>query len=493
MTTDDEVSKLSMNEYSVNRGTKIDKTRMYVLGFEASPYDEGGTTIRTVTTGLLNEDGSTKNLAEVIISSGHDGRWRMESSSTPKNNHGSYVGDSDSGIGNYKDDATGRISHGIVPFSSSPSLRTKSDGQQQNNDGYTYGPSSRDQTSSNTIAGTCTVSDTTTTALRATTLLSTTHRNIVVLSHNVSQDVADGFFEISELLKGRLDVLCRCSSSALWVSNDIRKDTSLFLMLFPHNITIEIQGQHVKGLNPDERTMALYLQRTLLIGDKHKLDQDDADANCSELLDVEDSDTIINPDASQLRQKEKVVRLKQKNRQRPDIINPHKPGALPKSERNRLRAIRKEREAMVRRITKSDNTYVEPPAGFVFHRNDTLQARLDQFAADGPILMLSEIGESLGGVLGTMNTNSSHGNGAVQSTSTGDNNGLTMNSTTTLLLGNQLGYSEADEKLLTENVSVNPVSLGPLSLLTSQCITIMHHYLDARDAALANANGSNSN
>eukprot|EP00548_Thalassiothrix_antarctica_P015606 CAMPEP_0194176162 /NCGR_PEP_ID=MMETSP0154-20130528/10125_1 /TAXON_ID=1049557 /ORGANISM="Thalassiothrix antarctica, Strain L6-D1" /LENGTH=472 /DNA_ID=CAMNT_0038890249 /DNA_START=286 /DNA_END=1704 /DNA_ORIENTATION=+ len=472
MTTDDEVSKLSMNEYSVNRGTKIDKTRMYVLGFEASPYDEGGTTIRTVTTGLLNEDGSTKNLAEVIISSGHDGRWRMESSSTPKNNHGSYVGDSDSGIGNYKDDATGRISHGIVPFSSSPSLRTKSDGQQQNNDGYTYGPSSRDQTSSNTIAGTCTVSDTTTTALRATTLLSTTHRNIVVLSHNVSQDVADGFFEISELLKGRLDVLCRCSSSALWVSNDIRKDTSLFLMLFPHNITIEIQGQHVKGLNPNERTMALYLQRTLLIGNKHKQGQGDADVNAAddaEVVDVEDSDTSRNLDASQLRQKKEEVRLRQK----------------------KVRAIRKEREAMVRRITKSDNTYVEPPAGFVFHRNDTLQARLDQFAADGPILMLSEIGESLGGVLGTMNTNSSHSDGAVQST--GDNDGLTTNSTTTLILGNQLGYSEGDEKLLTENVSVNPVSLGPLSLLTSQCITIMHHYLDARDAALANANGSNSN
>mmetsp|Transcript_23941 Transcript_23941/g.27268 ORF Transcript_23941/g.27268 Transcript_23941/m.27268 type:complete len:373 (+) Transcript_23941:110-1228(+) len=317
-----------------------------------------------------------------------------------------------------------------------------------------------------TITGTRTVSDTTI-ALRA-----TTHRNILVLSHNVSQDVADGFFEISELLKGRLDVLCRCSSSALWVSNDIRKDTSLFLMLFPHNITIEIQGQHVKGLNPNERTMALYLQRTLLIGNKHKQGQGDADVNAAddaEVVDVEDSDTSRNLDASQLRQKKEEVRLRQK----------------------KVRAIRKEREAMVRRITKSDNTYVEPPAGFVFHRNDTLQARLDQFAADGPILMLSEIGESLGGVLGTMNTNSSHSDGAVQST--GDNDGLTTNSTTTLILGNQLGYSEADEKLLTENVSVNPVSLGPLSLLTSQCITIMHHYLDARDAALANANGSNSN
>ena len=106
--------------------------------------------------------------------------------------------------------------------------------------------------------------------------------------------------------------------------------------------------------------------------------------------------------------------------------------------------------------------------------------------------MLNEVGEPLGDVLGTINTHS--GGGAVHSTSTGDNDddGLTTNkSTTTLILGNQLGYSEGDEKLLTENnLSVNPVSLGPLSLLTSQCITITHHYLDARDAALANANGS---
>lgn len=342
-----------------------------------------------------------------------------------------------------------------------------------------------------TITGTRTVSDTTTTttALRATTLPATPHRNIVVLSHNVSQDVADGFFDINDLLQGRLDVLSRCSSSALWVSNGIRKDTSVFLMLFPHNITIEIQGQHVQGLNPNERTMALYLQRTLLIGGKRKQGQDDADAN--EVIDVED--TITNADASQLRQEKEVIRLKEKNRKRPDIINPFKPGALPKSEKKRLRVMRKKREAMVRRITKSDHTDTEPPAGFVFHRNDTLQARLDQFAADGPILMLNEVGEPLGDVLGTINTHS--GGGAVHSTSTGDNDddGLTTNkSTTTLILGNQLGYSEGDEKLLTENnLSVNPVSLGPLSLLTSQCITITHHYLDARDAALANANGSN--
>ena len=74
------------------------------------------------------------------------------------------------------------------------------------------------------------------------------HRNIVVLSHNVSQDVADGLFDVNNLLTGRVDVLTRCVNSAIWVSNGIRKDTSVFLMLFPQNITIEIQGDKICGL-----------------------------------------------------------------------------------------------------------------------------------------------------------------------------------------------------------------------------------------------------
>eukprot|EP00985_Skeletonema_marinoi_P024133 scaffold16580_cov147-Skeletonema_marinoi.AAC.2 len=50
--------------------------------------------------------------------------------------------------------------------------------------------------------------------------------------------------------------------------------------------------------------------------------------------------------------------------------------------------------------------------------------------------------------------------------------------TTTLIVGNQLGYSADDEKLLIGSPSVREVSLGSLSLLTSQCISITHHYLD---------------
>jgi tRNA pseudouridine-54 N-methylase len=122
---------------------------------------------------------------------------------------------------------------------------------------------------------------------------------------------------------------------------------------------------------------------------------------------------------------------------------------------------------MVRRIEKAGGADGTPPAGFIFHRDDSLKARLEQFFKEGPVLMLNEGGEPLWDVLvhAKKEGASSGGEGVPK--------------TTTLILGNQIGYSESDEKLLVESdKSVRQVSVGSLSLLTSQCITITHHYLD---------------
>lgn len=263
------------------------------------------------------------------------------------------------------------------------------------------------------------------------------HRNIFVLSHNVSQNVADGFFDVNNLLTGRVDVLARCVNSALWVSNGIRRDTSVFLMLFPHNITIEIQGEHIRGLNPDERTTALYLQKTLLLG---------------------------SADSRSRREKAQLISIKEQEQSgRPETVNPHKPGSRSKSEKRELRLARKAREAMLRRIQASDNS-TTPPQGFTLHLDDTLEGRLKHLKdhSNGPILMLNEIGEPLWDVMASEEHNY-NGNGKKE---------------TTLILADQIGYDASDEKLLTENKAVTQVSLGPLSLLTSQCITITHHYID---------------
>jgi len=259
------------------------------------------------------------------------------------------------------------------------------------------------------------------------------HRNIIVLSHNVSQDVADGLFDVNNLLTGRVDVLTRCVNSALWVSNGIRNDVAVFLMLFPHNITIEIQGDKVRGLNPDERTMALYLQRTLLVGSSDR----------RETSQITRTDVL-------------PVKMVSEAKKRPVIINPHKPGSRSKSQKRALRVTRKAREAMLRRISAFRNN-ATTPQGFVLHTNDSLEERIiDLKKKDGPILMFNETGEPLWDRITS----------------------IRQEKETTIILGDQIGYSPDDEKFLAENAAVTQVSLGPLSLLTSQCITITHHYMD---------------
>lgn len=266
------------------------------------------------------------------------------------------------------------------------------------------------------------------------------HRNIVVLSHNVSQNVVDGMFEVNNLLTGRIDVLARCITSALWVSNGIRRDTTIFLMLFPHNITIEIQGEHVHGLNPDERTTALYLQRALLVGSAEK-----------ELQGKEKDRLVGYPQKKDLASKGK----------RPESINPNKPGSRSKSEKRALRVTRKAQEAMLRRIHKSVDSNATSPQGFLLHRDDSLEGRLTSLRKkNGSIFALNEIGEPLGNVFANMDLKTRR------------------EEETTLFLGDQIGYSSTDEELLANNKDVTQVSLGPLSLLTSQCITITHHYID---------------
>lgn len=61
---------------------------------------------------------------------------------------------------------------------------------------------------------------------------------------------------------GRLDVLCRCVNAALFLSHDLRRDVEVFLVL-QDQLTICISGQHVKRLNPDERSTAALIKKAL--------------------------------------------------------------------------------------------------------------------------------------------------------------------------------------------------------------------------------------
>ena len=278
-------------------------------------------------------------------------------------------------------------------------------------------------------------------------------RNIVVLSHNVSQHVLDGHYDVNYLLKGRVDVLCRCINSALWVSKGIRKDTTIYMMLFPNNseigTTIEVSGREVIELNPDERTIALYLQRALLAANRRVKRNTDTDN--------------IKQQQKQIRQEEEIKHLLATDRRRPDTINPNKPGSLTKSQRRILRKDRMARQAMARRIKRSSRDS-SPPQGFAIHQ-ETLEERLEKL--DGKILMLNELGKPISDVLSS----------TVQSNANGSDDD---NTSTSIILGDQMGYASCDEEILLKNENITQVSLGPLSLLTSQCITIVHHYFDAQ-------------
>ncbi|PWI49450.1 hypothetical protein CEE45_01275 [Candidatus Heimdallarchaeota archaeon B3_Heim] len=60
---------------------------------------------------------------------------------------------------------------------------------------------------------------------------------------------------------GRLDVLCRCISTAFFLSNNFRKDVLLYVYFVINKTILQITGENVHGINPDERAIAGILKR----------------------------------------------------------------------------------------------------------------------------------------------------------------------------------------------------------------------------------------
>ncbi len=66
---------------------------------------------------------------------------------------------------------------------------------------------------------------------------------------------------------GRLDVLVRCVTTALWKSHGIRHDTNVWLILNgPPNapVTVHLSGEKIRYLNPDERSTAALIRNGLI-------------------------------------------------------------------------------------------------------------------------------------------------------------------------------------------------------------------------------------
>jgi len=79
----------------------------------------------------------------------------------------------------------------------------------------------------------------------------------------------DGKFSLNDLTgsTGRLDVLLRCVNSAFMLSNDIRRDVDLCLLLLgepdPPKALL-FKGSELKYLNPDERSTGALVKNALM-------------------------------------------------------------------------------------------------------------------------------------------------------------------------------------------------------------------------------------
>lgn len=91
-------------------------------------------------------------------------------------------------------------------------------------------------------------------------------RIFLVVGHEVR---TDGRFSLNDLSgsTGRLDILLRAINSAFLLSNGIRKNVELFLVLQGEPVppvTIRLEGRSLKYLNPDERSTGALIRQALL-------------------------------------------------------------------------------------------------------------------------------------------------------------------------------------------------------------------------------------
>jgi len=90
-------------------------------------------------------------------------------------------------------------------------------------------------------------------------------RDIVIIGHKAK---TDGDFSLNDLpgSAGRMDILCRCVSSALFLSFGMRRDVNVHLLLLgepdPGKI-IRFEGLHLRYLNPDARSSGSLIQKAL--------------------------------------------------------------------------------------------------------------------------------------------------------------------------------------------------------------------------------------
>ena len=86
-------------------------------------------------------------------------------------------------------------------------------------------------------------------------------RQFVIIGHDAPTTPE---FSLDDLAgaAGRLDVLCRCVTSAFFLSHAIREDVRVHLVL-ADEYTVTFDGSDLRRLNPDERSTAALIRKAL--------------------------------------------------------------------------------------------------------------------------------------------------------------------------------------------------------------------------------------
>lgn len=86
-------------------------------------------------------------------------------------------------------------------------------------------------------------------------------RQFIILGHDAPTDAS---FSLDDIAggAGRLDVLCRCVNSALFLSHALRTAVRCRLVL-SDTFTIRFEGSELRRLNPDERSTAALVRNAL--------------------------------------------------------------------------------------------------------------------------------------------------------------------------------------------------------------------------------------
>ena len=82
---------------------------------------------------------------------------------------------------------------------------------------------------------------------------------------------------LNNLIEGRIDLVCRCISNSLFVSNNVRRDVVIHIVLEGSGDpprTVSFFGETIKRLGLDEKSIAIILKNALYIGKGLKLGEE---------------------------------------------------------------------------------------------------------------------------------------------------------------------------------------------------------------------------